>query len=552
MPGYECDVCVIGTGAGGGVMIDQLTAAGFRVVALERGPELSLADFDDDELRNVIRDQVFSRDQLETFRPDATKPAETGRFSQIAHCVGGTLTHWAAWSWRFRPDEFKVLSTEGPVAGASLADWPIGYDDLEPFYEKAEWDFGVSGTAGANPFAAPRKKGFPNPAHPERVSAQKFAKGAKARGYTPFPVPVAINSQPYAGRPRCMYGGACRSYGCPIHAKGTTFSVSLPRAQATGRLDLRPDAMVFELPTKDGRVTGARYFDRAGAAHEVRARHVIVSAGTIGTAQLLLLSTSSAFPHGLANGSGLVGRNLQFHHHPAAVGIFEEDLRGYTGYEAFAAFDDLHPSDPKRGFIRGGVVAELNTFTHQPIAYALVLEPALRGEGRSWGASLKERMRGFPRTLTVAGICEELPMADNRVDLDPSVKDRFGLPVPRFTKRQHPNDIAMNRWYEKKLVELVQAAGAKEVHPGRIPGVAIDEHTPQKGNAHNHGTCRMGDDPSKSVVDRWCRSHEVPNLWVVDGSVMPTNGGYNPTLTILANAYRVADHFVREAKKQSA
>jgi choline dehydrogenase-like flavoprotein len=551
MPEIEFDVCVIGTGAGGGVMIDQLTAAGLRVVALERGPELSLADFDDDELRNVIRDQVFSRDQLETFRPDVKTPAETGRFSQIAHCVGGTLTHWAAWSWRFRPDEFKVLSTEGPVAGASLADWPIDYDELEPFYDKAEWDFGVSGTAGANPFAAPRKRGFPNPAHPERVSAQRFAKGARASGYTPFPVPVAINSQPYGERPRCMYGGACRSYGCPIHAKATTFSVSLPRARATGRLDLRPDAMACELPMQDGRVTGARYLDRAGKTHEVRAQHVVVSAGTIGTPHLLLLSSSSAFPHGLANGSGLVGRNFSFHHHPAAVGVFDEDLRGYTGYEAFAAFDDLHPSDPKRGFIRGGVVAELNTFTHQPIAYALVLDPALRGAGRSWGAALKERMRAFPRTLTVAGICEELPMADNRVDLDPAGKDRFGLPVPRFTKRQHPNDLAMYRWYEKRLAELVQAAGAKEVHAGGIPGVAIDERTPQKGNAHNHGTCRMGDDPSKSVVDRWCRSHEVPNLWVVDGSVMPTNGGYNPTLTILANAYRVADRFVREGKRHS-
>jgi choline dehydrogenase-like flavoprotein len=253
-----------------------------------------------------------------------------------------------------------------------------------------------------------------------------------------------------------------------------------------------------------------------------------------------LLSHSSAFPQGLANGSGLVGRNFTFHHHPAAVGVFEEDLRTYTGFEAFGAIDDLHPSDPKRGFIRGGVVAEVNTFTHQPIAFALTLDPALRGAGRSWGAALKERMRTFPRTLTVAGICEELPMADSRVDLDPDVKDRFGLPVPRFTKRQHPNDLAMYRWYEKKLMELVQAAGAKEVHSGAIPALAITEHSPQKGNAHNHGTCRMGDDPSKSVVDRWCRSHEVPNLWVVDGSVMPTNGGYNPTLTILANAYRVA------------
>ncbi len=541
----EFDVCVIGTGAGGGVMIDQLTAAGMSVVALERGPALSLAEFDDDELRNPIRDRVFSPNQLETWRPDDQAEAEVGAHSQIAHCVGGTLTHWAAWSWRFRPDEFKVLSTEGPVAGASLADWPIDYDEMEPWYDKAEWDFGVAGDGAGNPFAAPRKRGFPNPVHPERRSAQVFGQGVEASGYTHFPVPMAINSQPYGGRPRCMYGGACRSYGCPVHAKATTFSIHLPRAQATGRLDLRAEAMVFELPVRDGKVTGARYLDAKGEAHEVRARQVVLAAGTMGTPQLLLLSD------GLANGSGLVGKNLQFHHHPAALGVFDDDLRTYTGFETHGAFDDLHPSDPKRGFIRGGVVAELNTFTHQPIAFGLLLEPALRGEMASFGASLKDRLRAFPRTLTVAGICEELPMESNRVELDPEVKDRFGLPVVRITKRQHPNDLAMNRWYEKKIMEVVEAAGANRVVPGsRIPGIGITE-APQKGNAHNHGTCRMGDDPSTSVVDRWCRSHEVPNLWIADASTMPTNGGYNPTLTILANAYRVADHFVGEARRAS-
>ena len=545
----EYDVCVVGTGAGGGVMIDQLTAAGFNVVALERGGELSLAEFDDDELRNVVRDQVFSPDQLETYRPAAGQPTETGRFSHIAFCLGGTMTHWSGWSWRFRPDEFKVLSTEGPVAGASLADWPVDYAEMAPFYERAEWDFGIAGDGGANPFAAPRQKGFPLPVHPARRASLRFADGAKKAGYRPFPVPMAINSAPYGGRPTCMHGGACRSYGCPINAKATTFSVSIPRARATGRLDVRTQARVFELPVKNGRVTGARYFDANGAVHEVRARQVVVSAGTFGTPQLLLNSTSGSFPHGLANGSGLVGANLQFHHHPAAMGIFDEDLRGYTGFETHTAIDDLHPSDAKRGFIRGGVVAELNTFTHQPIAYSLVLaEGMTKPGGRRWGRDLKDRMRAFPRTMTVAAICEELPMESNRVDLDPQVKDRFGIPVVRITKTQHPNDLAMFRWYEKKIAEIVEAAGAKEVYVGGIPGISLAEGRPQKGNDHNHGTCRMGDDPSKSVVDRWCRSHEVPNLWVVDSSVMPTNGGYNPTLTIMANAYRVADHFVREGK----
>jgi choline dehydrogenase-like flavoprotein len=545
------DVCVIGTGAGGGVMIDRLTAAGMRVVALERGPFLSTAEFDDDELRNVVRDEVFSPHQLETFRMREGERAEPGHYSHTASCVGGTITHWAAWSWRFRPDEFRVLSTEGPVEGASLADWPFSYEDLEPFYERAERDFGVSGLAGANPFEAPRKSGLPNPPHPERLSAKRFAQGAKQAGYTPFPVPMAINSRVYGGRPRCMYGGACRSYGCPIHAKATTYSVSLPRAQATGLVDLRSDAMVYEIPVDaEGRVTGARYVDANGAQHEVRARQVVVAGGAIGTPMVLLMSKSGAFPQGLANGSGQVGRNYTFHHHPSVVAVFDEDLRAYTGIESHAAFDDLHPTDPKRGFIRGGVVGELNTFTHQPIAYGMVLTDAL-GFGSRWGAGLKERIRAFPRTLVMAGICEELPMESNRIDLDPDVTDRFGLPVPRITKFHHPNDVAMSRWYENKLLEVAQAAGAEQAWASMLEGYSIDEKTTQQGNAHNHGTCRMGTDPSRTVVDAWCRSHEVPNLWVVDGSVMPTNGGYNPTLTILANAYRVADHFVREAKAQS-
>lgn len=548
---HEFDVCVIGTGAGGGVMIDQLTAAGFEVVALERGGRVGPPDFDDDELRNVIRDQVFSPHQLETYRFDENAATESGRFSHTAHCVGGTITHWAAWSWRFREDDFEVLSKEGALEGASLADWPISYADLEPYYEKAERDFGVAGDAGSNPFEAPRKSPYPNPRHPERVSAQRFAKAARELGYTPFPVPMAINSQVYGGRPRCMYGGACRSYGCPVHAKATTLSISLPRAIATGKLDLRPDAMVYELPVdKQGRVTGALYLDAAGQQREVRAKHTIVACGAIGTPQLLLLSKSGSFAQGLANGSGLVGRNLTFHHHPSAVAVVDEDLRGYTGFETHGAFDDLHASDPKRGFIRGGVVAEVNTFTHQPIAYTAALANDLPF-GSRWGAGLKERIRAFPRTLLLTVIGEEMPMESSRVDLDPEVKDRFGLAVPRITKHQHPNDIAMYDWYEKKLGEVAQATGASVISAGRQDGVHIAPDAAQKGNAHNHGTVRMGKDPSKSVIDAYCRSHEVPNLWVVDGSFMPTSGGYNPTLTILANAYRVADHFVAEARRQS-
>ncbi len=543
------DVCVIGTGAGGGVMLDRLTAAGFRVVALERGPQLSTAQFDDDELATVVRDRVFSPEQIETYRLDANSPSETGRFNQLAHCVGGTMTHWAAWSWRFRQDEFRVLSTEGPVAGASLVDWPISYADLEPFYEQAESDFGVAGESGSNPFESPRRKGYANPPHPPRTASVAFATSASKLGYHPFPVPVAINSRPYAGRPRCFYGGACRSYGCAIHAKGTTFSVSIPRALATGKLDLRPNARVFEIPIgSDGRVSGARYLDAQGREQEVRARQVVLAANAIGSPQLLLLSTSGAFPQGLANGSGLVGANLTFHTHAGACFLLEGPARAYTGFEAQTAIDDLHASDPKRGFIRGGVIAELNTVNHQPLGWAFTADgyPQL---GRGWGAPLKRYLRAFSRSVVVASILEDLPVESNRVDLDPDVKDRLGLPVPRITHRQHPNDLAMHRWYTQRILEIAEASGASERWALGTPGLGVlDEKTAMKGNAHFHGTCRMGSDPKHSVVDANCRSHEVPNLWIVDSSVLPTSAGYNPTLTIVANAYRVADHFAKQAR----
>lgn len=548
----EFDVCVVGTGAGGGVMIDQLTAAGLEVVALERGRELSDEDlFNRDELQCVVRDSLYSPHQLETYRREVGAPVETGRISELAHCVGGTFLTWAGVAWRFRPDDFRVLSTDGPLAGANLADWPVSYEEMVPFYEIAERDFGVAGGSGGPRPGVPGRS-LPLPAHPQRVSSQRFVDGARKLGYRPFPVPIAVNSRRYEGRLGCRYRGACRGYGCPIAARASSVSVSLPRALATGRLDLRADAMVFELPVNEkGLVTGARYLDAAGNAHEVKARHTIVAGGAIGSPHLLLMSKSAKFPHGLANGSGLVGRLLQYHVHPTAVGVFDEDMRNYTGMEYHSVLDDLYASDPKRGFIRGGAIVEVNTISSQPIAYTAVISNSLQFGGR-WGAGLKERIRAFPHVMTLTIIGEEMPMDSNTVDLDPDVKDRFGLPVPRITKRNHPNDIAMYNWFEKKLVEIVEAAGARHAWPGRVPGVHIAPEISMKGSAHVHGTVRMGKDPAKSVVDATCRSHEVRNLWVVDSSVMPTNGGYNPTLTILANAYRVAGHLVREAGRNAA
>ena len=544
------DVCVVGTGAGGGVMLQELTAAGFDVVALQRGPHFSTSEFSEDELDVVIRGSLFAPDLLETYRHDSTSSAEPGRYNQVVDGVGGTMTHWAGWSWRFREDDFEVLSREGPVSGASLADWPFTYADLEPFYTRAERDFGVSGESGSNPFSPPRSAAYPNPPHPSRRSSLLFEKGARRLGYHPFPLPIAINPVGYGGRTGCTWGGTCQGFGCPIHAKATSLSVCIPKASASGNLDLRHGAEVFDLPVGEGgRVRGARYLDAEGNEQEVRARQVVVACNAVGSPRLLLMSKSGAFSQGLANSSGLLGRNLMFHHHAATRAIFNEPVLGVTGIEATRAIDDFHPSDSKRGFIRGGVVAEINSFTRQPIVYALNTQgdPEL---GRAWGADLKRFLREFPRATTIGSILEDLPMESNRVDLDPEVTDRHGFPVPRITHRQHSNDIAMNRWVAERLPELGEACGASRVWRMQIPGITtIDEQTAMKGSAHLHGTARMGKDPEKSVLDPWCRAHDVPNLWVVDGSCFPSSGGYNPTLTILANAYRVAEHFVAAAHK---
>lgn len=549
----EFDVCVIGTGAGGGVMIQELTAAGFNVVALERGPMLELSQFlSDDELSVSIRDELFSPGQLETWRPEEGVETTQGKLNGIAFCVGGTITHWAGWSWRYRPDDFRVLSTEGPVQGASLADWPIAYEEMEPWYERAEWDFGVAGEAGSNPFEGPRKKGYPNPAHPMRETGKYVARGIEKSGYTAFPVPMSINSQPYGGRPGCVYGGACGGYGCPIHAKATPYAIHLPKALATGKLDLRSNARVFEIAVgKDGRAHGARYIDAEGRQQEVRAHQVVLSAGTIGSPHLLQLSQSNFFPDGLANGSGLVGKNLTFHHFPITLSTVDGPVYPFTGIEAGVAVDDFHPSDSDRGFIRGGVITDGNFFVKQPLVYGLAGIAGHPKMNRSWGTDLKRALRDFPNIFQLSAILEDLPMESNRVELDEDVKDEWGLPVPRMTHRQHPNDLAMFQWYEQRMFEIAEAAGANETWAPDSVYRLKDESSAMQGSVHLQGTCRMGNDASKSVVDRSCRSHDVPNLWIVDGSVFPTSGGYNPTMTILANAYRVADHFVRKGKQGS-
>jgi len=536
----EVDACIVGAGAAGLVVAKELAERGFRVVLLERGPWLSREDFFEDEIAAKRRGQLWPTvaDEPRTWRSssdeEATVLATGVQLFANAMCVGGGTVHYSGLSWRFHESDFRVLSAEGPVDGVSLADWPIGYADLEPWYERAEWEIGVSGKGWASPFDPPRRRDYPLPPVARTSAGAILETGARALGLHPFPTPLAILSRPYRGRPACTNKGFCSGYGCTVGAKSSTLEALLPRALATGRCDLRPHALAsrVELDAR-GRARAVVYRDADGTEQRQTARLVILAAGGVETPRLLLMSATAGHPDGLANGSGLVGANFM-QHAPATtvVATFPEPLDGHKGASPTRACHDFYPSDSRRGFIRGGY---FHPRAHGGDPIELALRPI---HGATWGRAHKDSMRRSWRHYLYSHVTgESLPVETNRVDLDPVARDRFGLPVARITHTAHPNDVRLSAFIAERSAEVFRAAGATEV---LVP-------SPEVRKLHNHqmGTCRMGDDPARSVVDRWCRSHEVPGLYVVDASVFVTSGGLNPALTIQANAFRIADHVAR-------
>jgi choline dehydrogenase-like flavoprotein len=528
----RADICIIGAGASGATAAKVLTEAGFHVVMLERGPWRTAETFGADELANVHRYNLWPDPLLNprTFRASADEPPRPELFCPVPQMVGGGTAHWTGWLLRMTEDEFRPRTIWGDVPGATLADWPITYQELEPYYDKIEWAFGVSGLTGANRFEGPRSRGYPCPPLPPTRYNQKFYEGCAKLGYNAFPTPSAALSRPYNGWPATNQSAFAQQHGDPTGTRGSALTRLLPDALATGKLDLRPDSYVHEITVDTrGRARSAVYQDASGQFIEQEADIIILACGAIESARLLLLSRSRQFPNGLANGNDLVGRNATFHEYSAAIGAFEEPVYGWAGggYVGASTFEFLAHAEG-RDFVGGCHVAAAGVGIPLPISFSLPDTP-------TWGQAAKDADRQFfNHTMAVGLVLHDLPQATNRVELDETVKDAWGLPVARITHTPHPNDLAQGRWIIDRNAEILEAAGATKVWK-----VYINKVT---GNcSHQHSTLRMGHDPASSVLNASCRAHEVDNLYAVDGSPFPTSTGVNPTLTIMANAWRVAE-----------
>jgi len=540
-PDETVDFLVVGSGPSGGVIARELSRAGFTVLVMEQGPRLFPSDFEHDELKYFYLAGITNSPKLspQTFRAGPGAPSLLPTFRNpltYARLVGGSGNHFTANFWRFHEVDFNERSRLGGIPGASLADWPISYQELEPYYTKVEWEVGVSGLAGASPFDPPRSKPYPMPPLPVKSSGVLFERGARKLGLHPFPAPMAITSQPYRGRPACVSCGFCQGFGCEVMAKSSPLYTTIPEAEATGRCEVRSESYVFNVDMNDkGRVTGVRYFDKDKKEHFQKARAVVLSANGAETARLLLNSHNAKFPQGLANSSGLVGKYLMFNAGANAHAVFEHELNEYKSVQVTRVLHDFYDSDPKRGFYGGGGIdARIGP---QPAAWALVTGKELP----RWGKEFKERLEMFPRSMIIQGHTTSLAVETNSVSIDPQLKDAWGVPAIRVTYKDHPDDLKISQFLLDRSVEILEAAGAQKIWRADV--------AERSTSVHLLGTARMGNDPATSVVDKYHRTHDIKNLFLCDGSSLVTSGRGQPTMTIQALAFRAADHIARFAKR---
>ncbi len=501
----EVDLCIVGAGAGGSVLAQRLARHGWRIVVLEAGPFWRPDD-------DWVSDEAGSHDLYWT-EPrviGGTDPVEMGK-NNSGRGVGGSMVHFAGYAPRFHPSDFETKTRDGVGA-----DWPISYRELRPHYEAVERELPVAGQSW--PWGDPHS--YPHAPHPIGAPAAMIWRGARRCGIRMRVGPVAITNGSFGNRPHCIYRGYCLQ-GCKVGAKASPLVTHIPDALAHG-VEVRAGSMATQvLLDEGGRAVGVAYVrEEDRSERRQRARAVAVAGYSIETPRLLLNSTSGRFPHGLCNNEDQVGRYVMVQGATQVAGRFPDELRMYKAPPPEVSSEDFYETDPRRGFARG---FSIQTVSPLPIGWA----EHVAAEGH-WGAELREYMRDYNHWATVGVLNELLPQADNRVTLA-EARDQRGLRVARFDHSLGPNDRANIAYSTTVLKDILRAAGAQDL-------LTVARF------AHLIGGARMGFSPSDSVVDRWQRSWAVPNLYVADGSVCPTQGSANPALTIMALSSRLAEH----------
>jgi choline dehydrogenase-like flavoprotein len=507
----EIDAVIVGVGSAGGVLLQRLAKAGLRVVGIEAGP------FWDTE-RDWVSDEAGSH-QLYWNDLRITGGSEPLTFgaNNSGKGVGGGSVHWAAFTPRFHPSDFQTYTLDGVGA-----DWPITYEDLKPYYALIEREMPVAGPAYF-PWGDPH--GYPYGPHPLGEVGTVLVNGCTKLGIRVVAGgPVAITSGSHGDRPHCIYRGFCIQ-GCKVGAKQSTLISHVPDA-LRHHAEIRPNSMVTRINMgHDGHVTGVTYIDHTGQEREQRAKIVLVCGYAIETPRLLLNSACSGFEQGLANSSGTVGRYLMAQAGNVILGRFATPVRMYKAPPAHAMTEEFYETDPRRDFARGFAIQTVGPL---PIAFAKQMMVA-KG---AWGWGMRQVMMDYNHWAALGLLGEILPHADNRIELSDE-RDQHGLRVPKITFSLHDNDKKLIDFGKQKVMDIMWAAGAEEV-------------VQESRYAHLIGGARMGNDPATSVVDGFGRTHDIPNLFICDGSVFPTQGSANPGLTIQAFAARTADYIISQ------
>lgn len=556
------DLCVIGSGAGAGPVIYELSKAGFKVIVLEKGPWLKTKDFAKDEIV-AVRRSVYTpnlRDEQHVIESKnnegewvARSTFSTGRDFWNGNMVGGSSNLMSGYFHRMKPNDFKLLSTYGKIEDANIVDWPISYKEMEPFFSKVETVVGVSGRVVDHSTLEPRSENnFPYPPLAENVVSSWIDKAAESLNYKTVPVPRAILSQPDGKRNNCYYSNFCGSYGCSSDAKGSARVALIDKALETGNCTVLPNSKVFKLETNGrNKIERAWFYDQNGEQQFIEAKLFVVGAQAVETSRLLLMSKNPEFPNGLANNSGQVGKNMVFSAGGTGSGQFFFDelseqnamLLKVPGLFVNRAIQHWYEINDEGfgGKAKGGTIDFL--FEHANGIGKAIRQKWDEEGNLVYGSALKKELKDYftkQRRLRFEVFADWLPNNNCFVSLDEKVRDKWGDPVAKIRIGYLDHDLKVGKYLAKKAEKVLEKMGAKNIKTG------ISGSPPPNLQA---GGCRFGNDPKISVLDKNCKAHEVKNLYVTDGSFMPTGGSVTYTWTIYANAFRVAEKIKEHVAK---